>query len=81
MEEAFRRLQRPHQQLLLWAKVDELTYEEMTARLGISHEMLIRKMANMIMAWCQAVEDVEAGLAPSFRGAVVGYRRRPVSET
>jgi DNA-directed RNA polymerase specialized sigma24 family protein len=60
VEEAFKRLTRSHRQLLLWHKVDELTYEEMAARLGISREILIRKMADMILAWCHAVEDIEA---------------------
>lgn len=60
VEEAFRRLGPLHQQLLLWHKVDELTYEEMAGRLGISREMLVRKTADMILAWCEAVEDIES---------------------
>jgi DNA-directed RNA polymerase specialized sigma24 family protein len=63
VEEAFKRLRPLHQQLLLWHRVDQLTYEEMATRLGISEERLVRKMAGMVLAWCQVVEDIEAECA------------------
>lgn len=66
VDAAFQSLGREQQQLLLWHKVDNLTYDEMAARLGISRKTLTRKMAALVYAWCRAVERAAA---PSCRAA------------
>jgi len=40
IEEAFRRLTPWHQLLLVWHRIDGLTYAEMAARLGIAEDRL-----------------------------------------
>jgi predicted ArsR family transcriptional regulator len=59
VDAAFASLSRGQKQLLLWHRVDELTYGEMAARLGVSREKLIRKMGALVYAWCRAVERAE----------------------
>jgi AraC-like DNA-binding protein len=59
VDAAFDQLSREHKQLLLWNRVDELTYEEMAGRLGISREKLTRKMGALVLAWYRAVVRAE----------------------
>lgn len=56
---AFQRLSPDHQQLLLWNRVDGLTYGEMAARLGITERRLVRRMAAMILAFSRNVDKLE----------------------
>ncbi len=60
VERAFRRLRRKHQQMLLMAQMEKLTYAQMAERLGISVEQVERRMSETIYAWVRAVEKVEA---------------------
>ena len=66
LEEAFRRLRPRHQQLIIWDRIEKLSYAEMAARLGLSREQLIRRIAATIIAWHSAVEDVEKGRKASL---------------
>lgn len=58
VEEAFKRLRPLHRQMMVWYWIDELTYDEMAARLGISRKRFTRKMGRLIYRWCRALEVV-----------------------
>lgn len=57
VQAAFDRLKPLHQQLLLWDRVDGLSYAEMANKLGVSKRKLTRMMGDMIYAWCSAIEQ------------------------
>ncbi len=59
VERAFRRLCRKHQQMLLMAQVEKLTYLEMAERLGITVQQVERRMADTIYAWVRAMQKEE----------------------
>jgi DNA-directed RNA polymerase specialized sigma24 family protein len=57
--EAFQQLPARQQQLLLWHRIDGLTYQEMAVRLGIPERKLVRRTAAMILAFSRNVEKIE----------------------
>lgn len=61
IEEAFRRLTPLHRLLLVWHRVEGLTYAEMAARLGISEHRLTHHMARMIYSLSREVDQVQLG--------------------
>jgi len=48
LERAFKRLRPKHQEMILLARVDGLTYAEIAARLGITTSEVERRMAKAI---------------------------------
>jgi RNA polymerase sigma factor (sigma-70 family) len=56
LEETLASLSPFHRQLLLWNRVDGLTYGEIANRLGISNRSLERRMSRMIERWSRALE-------------------------
>lgn len=69
VQAAFDRLSPLHQQLLLWHRIDGLTYAEIGDRLDISERKVVRIMGDMIYAWCCAFEQ-EQGATNCVRGRV-----------
>ncbi|HZF43958.1 MAG TPA: sigma-70 region 4 domain-containing protein [Sphingomonadaceae bacterium] len=74
--EAFQWLPARQQQLLLWHRVDGLTYQEMAVRLGVTERKLVRRMAAMIVAFSRNVEKIERSKKRSAFAFVHAETRR-----
>lgn len=58
---AFRRLKPKHQELLLMLQVDDMSYEEVASIRGVSLNRVEKDVVRMLIAWCDAVDEVRAG--------------------
>lgn len=58
IEQAFERLQPFDQQLLYWSAVDGLSCDEIAAKLGLSHNTVVRHMRRMLTRWDRELERV-----------------------
>ena len=75
MEQAFKRLSLRHQHVLWWKRIDDLSYEEIAERLGVSLSRAELDFASTVYWLTFHVEDIQAGERP---GLLVTLRRRLV---
>ena len=54
---AFLLLSREHQEMVVMLQAEQLTYEQIGARLGIGTDEVERRVASTILAWCDACDE------------------------